>query len=303
MAVQSQSGGQLASALSRVRKWVDDPVVRSKYSDALILDLMNETWCEVLTDLFNQATNVPIARFDITLVKDQADYTLPANTGEILRIAKLDSDTGIPNWEVVPGSFLNPYGWGFRFEGSQRVILNPTPTASDDVLTVEYIPAGDIMLHVGKAPIANMTSSALQLATTGPNVLTGTVDRRPNAYLGCYVSVFDSDNGAPPDGYRVFPVQERIITAVDVADQTVTVSPDFDFDASAQSAFQNVKYEVYPVEAPIVWPIVTLYVAAKIVAIQAEEISAARKPVRAGQAGDRPQVGKCTKPNRAAYGN
>lgn len=271
MAVQAQSQGQIVWALARIRKLIDDPSARTKFSDTHLLDLLNECWTEVLTDLYNVAENVPSVNFDITLVADQSDYMLPASIGEITRVVQRD-DNGLVTSELIPRGLLNPWGHGFRIHGNTRIVFNPAPTAGETI-SVEYIPSGDVLLHRGSAAAGLFTVNSVNIKTA--TILEGALDRRPNAYLGyviallCMTDSADSDVGDAPGSFGAFPVQERIISTVDFSSGiTLGVSPDFDFDPSAEAPDGYFRYEIYPAEAPLVWPCLCYYAAAKLAATE-----------------------------------
>lgn len=273
MAVIAQKDGQIAAALERIYRMVDEPSIRTKFPQNAVLDLLNECWTETLTDLYNQAENVPLARYDVTLVSGQDRYLLPANCGEIVRVCKRDDPTGLVLWEMPIRGLLNPYGYGVRFEGTQHMIVNPTPTGTTETISVEYIPAGDVTLFVGLVPKASTSLTTVDLSAATAKY--GVMDRRPNAYTGCYLSLLKAtevtDTGDDtPATFSVFPIQERIITAVSYGVPVrATIAPAFSFNPSAMAAPTTyIKFELYPIEAPLIWPCVCYNAAMKLAAIE-----------------------------------
>ncbi len=269
MASGDQSGGQIGRAIRTIRRLIDETPIQAKYKDESLIALMEEGWPEVLTDLYSVSMTPPLARYTVTPVVGQRYYGLPATVGEIRRIVARDTTTGRPTWEIIPHATLNPYGPGISFEGNQRCILEPTPQdASSTAFDVEYVPSGSVSLHVGRVPVTAINGSTgtdtFYLAGADPasQVMYGEIDRRPNAYLGSFLAVTDCEGGLKPTGYAKFPVQERIIQSYSLADLSVTIEPDFDFDFGDFPAQDKLlSYEIYPVEAPLVWPVLTRWVA------------------------------------------
>lgn len=260
------SGGAIAAAVARIREITDEPDVQAKYSDARLVSLMNEAWQTVTYDLYAQATNPPLARYTVTPVKDQFHYHLPANVGEVRRVCRRNSD-GVMTAEIIPDPSLSVSGPGFRIEGLHSFYLNPPIKDSNaDTFDIEYIPSGDTILQTGSVSVSGASTTVLPLASS-PTL--GEVDRRPYAYLGCYLGIYTGS--ANPSGYDVFPVQQRIIEDYDIANQTVTVSVAFDFDPSDLGGGETVSYEIYPMEAPIIWPVITREVARLIAGMEGDE--------------------------------
>ncbi len=265
MATSQQTGGELAAAIRSIRRLTDEPAIRAKYTDDVLMDLLNEAWQEVVHDLYAQADTPPWASFDVATVADQINYVLPASVGEIQRIKILDSSNELIS-EIIPSSHLNPFGYGIRFEGTQRFALEPTMLAGHTI-RIEYIPSGDIVMHSGQVGFDDCTSTVLTLPVPNDTdddvkVLSGSVDARPNAYLGAYLGLIGITS--EPGPYPRFPIQQRIVASSSALDGTLTVSPAFDFDPSEVFQSGHIQYEVYPMEAPVVWPVLTKHVARSI---------------------------------------
>lgn len=261
----NQTTGAIATAISKVRLYLDEPSVRAKYSDTDILTLMEDLWPEVWLDIYAAADNPPLARYSFTPVVDQRYYNLPCTIGEILYITKRNTNNQI-EWEITPRSLYHPMGPGISFEGNHRLLLE-LPVDSTAALEILYIPSGNVHMHTSTVLGTAFTSSTVVLDTT-PS--TGTYDRRPNSYVGSMIRVLASSTGTNPSGYAVFPVQERIIKEFNVATSTITVEPDFDVDFSALSdaGSNSLTYEIYPVEATLIWPTLIRRVAYEIATIE-----------------------------------
>lgn len=267
-AISGQTGGNLAAALATIRRRTDEPTVRAKYTDPILVDMLNESWQEVLPDLYNQADNPPLARYTVTLTQGQRYYNLPCTVGEIQRIAKRDTNNRV-QWEIIPRDRLNPAGPGITFEGTQRFLIDPDFVQSEEI-EVLYIPSGDCYMASGTATPAAGSTNTLRIIGSGTAVTMGAVDRRPNAYIGGILNIYRFD-GSPPSGYSQFPIQQRIVRSYNVATGTLTVEPDFDMDLSGLASPSSLLYwEVYPLEATCVWPVLTRHVARMILSDEAK---------------------------------
>lgn len=262
MAYQDQYLGSIRAAVKRVRQLVDEPSIEAKYSDRDIVDLLNESWSEVVGDVFACAQHPPYAQHDIQLSTSQYVYPLPASVGEIRRIAKF-SDNDEVEWEILPEGLLNPSGYGIILDGNHLLRMRPEHGLSD-VITIEYIPSGDITCHVGQVILSGATTTVFPVSPTAADVLLGDLDGRPNAYAGCIFRWLShgGTTSLKPAGYNVFPVQVRRIASYSVAAPSVTVVPAFDFDpTSLPNQELRSTYEIYPVEAPVIWPVIARHTA------------------------------------------
>jgi hypothetical protein len=268
MATTDQNLGEILTAIQRVRQLTDEPSDRAKYTDSHILQLMSESWNEVLQDVFGSAQNIPLARHSLSLVAGTRYYDLPCTVGELLRFDVKDGNIKVA--EIYPGNLQNPWGVGIHVEGTRRILLDPKPIQS---MTVEvlYIPSGDILMHVGEALTSTGSTSGLKLRIPLHPILgntAGSIDRRPNAYVGSFFTGYLT-NGSLPSGYFQFPIQQRIITSYDVADASITVEPNFDFDISKlEDPGQIMMYEVVPFEATAMWPCIVRHTARHIAAVE-----------------------------------
>lgn len=264
MAAIDQSTGQIQRAITTVRQFVDQSRVNAKYSDADILGFMNQAWAEVIGDLYSNSVCPPLVKHSVTLVQDQYWYDLPSSIGEIRQIMRKDTN-GNYLWEIEPKAFFSPEGPGISFEGNQRFWTDPWHGGSSGSIELLYIPNGDVTLFLGTATFPNTTAS-----TVKPTVTTlGSLDRRPNAYAGSYVGLLAAnDEVEGTDDY--FVVQQRICESYDARTGTLTVKPEFDYDISTWTPGDGdvVTVEVYPAEAPVVWPTICYHVARQLAGIE-----------------------------------
>jgi hypothetical protein len=268
VAFQSQSTSRLAAAVSEVRLYLDDAATLPKWTDSRILKVMSDIWSQVLVDVMNHAANPVVASYNFTLTSGQRRYPLPCNVGEVLRVAKYTDN--VMDWEWFPLSQYNAYGYGFRFDGTSALEAQYAPSATGDVVTVEYVPSGDVALVSGT--IAKTAATTTTLTLGGATVTLGNLDQRPNAWLGCAVNVFKSAESdgtlRVPSGFTLFPIQERIVASQASATSTITLASPLDFDPSALASAALLHFEVYPLEAPSVWPAIILRTAARIAMIE-----------------------------------
>lgn len=268
MPATPQSSGEINAAVATVYRLCDEPSIRAKYSNSTMVGLLSDSWPLVLTDVYNQAQNPPLARYSITTVAGQRYYQLPPCIGEIIGLRnRSDVDHSIVS-EMVPYARLSPYGPGWAVEGGQRLLIQPD-LASDYTFEVEYIPSGNIALVQGTTSIdgSNIaTASTLELETA----VSGTIDARPKAYDGCVLSIYGW-SGVLPSGYVRWPILQQVISSYDVATGVVTVEPDFLVNLAqlgVVSPAATLSWEIYPVEAPMIWPVVSIYTARKIAAFE-----------------------------------
>lgn len=268
----TQTAGEIQRAIYSIREYMDEPSLQAKYTDTRLLQKLNESWQEVLYDLYAQAVNPPLACYAVTLTTSQQYYLLPASVGEIRRIVRLDS-SGNVIWEVIPDAWLSPSGPGIVFEGTQRFWLSTGHIQEGDQIEIQYIPSGNVILHKGQSEVdITLADTEFLLGDPGDSLL-GAVDRRPNAYLGCYLGLLDY-GGPPPAGHNFFPLQQRIITDYNVATGKLTVLPAFDFewaDLPTATPAPYISYEIYPIEAPIIWTVLARHVARVIAGVEGKK--------------------------------
>ena len=115
--------GFLSTVVTCVRQRVDEPDTNTKYSDADIIRHFHNAVSSIMQDV-NVRTDHPIlVLYDVTLVPGQQTYQLPPTVGEVWRIAKINSTTGRPDWEINPTTEFAPGGYGFSIEGSTLRLL------------------------------------------------------------------------------------------------------------------------------------------------------------------------------------
>lgn len=262
MTPATQSEGVLTTLCNRVRQALDEPTLQAKYDDAYIINLANEAWPEVIVDLYGAASNPPLARHDVAITDQQTYGVLPATVGEVRRIEVWDQDGVTLNGEILPRSRFNAYGQGLAFEGTHRFRIEPATLAAC-ILRFYYVPSGEAVLLKGTTAISQQTSTTLTL-NSGTTANLGAIDRRPNAYIGSIVRTL-AYSGALPAGYLRYPVEDRQVSAYDVATGVITTESPWTLYGSLMPApLGNLTYEIFPPEAQGVFPVLWIKVARDI---------------------------------------
>lgn len=217
--------GFLSDCVSLIRKAVDEPSTTPKYTDSDIVELLQVAIDQVITDIHVNTDHPIMVRHTITLVDGVQDYIMPPQVGELLRVAKIQSSTGLAEYEVWPGSYHDPGNHGWKIEGNILRILRDWK--STDSLELLYIPNSEPLLHKGTSEAE--TSTTIKLMATPTD---GTLGTRPNEYVGMVLRILSSDQNIQ---------EERVITAYDVTTRIATVNKAWDTTPTG-----TVVYEVVP---------------------------------------------------------
>lgn len=243
MAAPDHAFGYIANALQWVRLLADDAKgVSSRYSNTQLVDLLMRSVDQVTTDIYASGDSIPKAYLTLSISAGQVDYMLPPNIGEIHRMAKINPDTGLPEWEIYPENPLHPIGPGIVFHGLTSFKLIPTPLI-DTEMQITYTPNGQLRCHQNATPLysgngdtgtVQITSSQFKLNPRSTSWGLGLVDRRPNAYLGQVLRILGTSNDIVPPTSAIasaqfFPIQERRIESIDYYNGLLAVpAPTFD---------------------------------------------------------------------------
>lgn len=229
--------GFLSDVVSLIRKATDEPGTTPKYTDGDIVELIQVALDTVLTDIHINTDHPIIIRYEITLVDGTQNYILPPNVGELIRVAKINSTTGLPEYEVWPGSYQNPGGCGWKLEGNVLRLLRDWD--STDTLELTYMPNSEPLLHLGTAEAVTATTITLMATPTD-----GTLGKRPNEYVGMLVRVLSSTENVH---------EERLITAYNVTTRVATINKAWDNTPTG-----TLKYEVVPIYSRMIKHLVAL---------------------------------------------
>ena len=244
--------GFLSDCVTMIRQFTDEPSTEPKYTDSDLVRMIQDAFVD-LHRTINVNTDHPIlVGVDITLEDGVQDYLLPPQCGQLYRVAKMNSSTGLPEWEEWPGNDLDFSGQGFTIRGNTLHFTRDRN--STETLNLLFIPNGEAYLHKGEAQAA--TASTITLDTSPDD---GTLDTRANVYVGSMVRVLSDDNGY---------VQERIITAYDNTTLVATVTPDFS-PTPAGTPPVTIVYEVLPQYSSMVRKAVVLIATLEVLASEA----------------------------------
>lgn len=237
-----------------VRRYADEPSVSAKYDDAELIEEIETAHEQILVDLHTASDAPVLARATLDVAAGTSEYLLPPSVESILRIAKINSESGTPDWEIRPESPWSVRGPSFRLEGR---VLRFEPFWQGDGASLEllYVPNGDFRLHYGTA--GTVTTTTVVLATS-PTL--GTRDTRENAYVGAVLRIISDTNGV---------IQERTITAYNRTTKVATVTPAF-----SPALGGTVTYEVVPAYERLLEKIVALYVARSLRTIAGDRTKA-----------------------------
>ena len=227
------TGSFLLTVIERVRAYLDEAVVDAKYTnDYLVRHVICPEMVNVISRLSNNADNLIRVRHSITLVKDQQDYVLPPNIGEIYRFALMDSGGRITR-EFMPENEFHPSGPGWHIQGNM-LSIRPFPNGAETA-DVHYIPNGDFLPHYDTDG-GEMTSHTTFKFDSSPTL--GAIDNRENSYAGAILRVWTYSTHAV--------LEERVIESYDASTRIATVRRPFTTDVS-DGTQTGMRYEVAPV--------------------------------------------------------
>ena len=228
------TGSFLLTVIERVRAYLDEAVVDAKFTnDYLVRHVICPEMVNVMSRLSNNADNPIRVRHSITLVKDQQDYVLPPNIGEIYRFAIIDSGGSITR-EFMPENEFHPSGPGWHIQGNM-LSLRPYP-AEAETADIHYLPNGDFQPHYDTDG-GTFNSSTTFTFDSAPTL--GAIDNRENAYAGAILRVWTKTTHAV--------LEERVIESYDASTRVATVRRPFTTDVSASHSEGGMRYEVAPV--------------------------------------------------------
>jgi hypothetical protein len=248
----------LTRAVKWIRKWADEPSLKTKYTDSELIGFIEQQWDIILGELNRLSTSPIVARANITLSSTQQFYAMPPTCATILGISEFNTSHEI-NSSLQPRGRFNPLGPGVTFEGN-ILRLQPSWVGDATVYQVDYLPTGDVRLHQGTAGTITQDAtnhlSTVELAAT-PTV--GSLDTRDNAYAGSVLRIL----GATTNNY----VQERVISSYDRTTRIATVKPEFSPTLATDTA---VIYEIAPLLFQAQDPVVAMAVVRDILAIEGD---------------------------------
>lgn len=250
----------LQEMVDRIRFYTNEASVNAKYRDADLWKLINMCAAQVMTDIINTQENPITVRHRITFVTNVFEYALPPYVGEILRLGNFDETNNVWTGYFEPRSRWNPLGAGIEFLGQSLIRFTGGAISADDTFDVEFIPNGELMPYgVSGQPTAVPPEAIFSEAagtwaddnmkiSVAPDL--GVFDRRPNAYVGQVLRVYDGPIaylGDDPGSKPFFPISEHVITAYDADTVALTVTPKWPTWWEDAEASDKWAYEIVPV--------------------------------------------------------
>jgi hypothetical protein len=267
----------LARTISRIRLATDEPANDAKYSDSVLTTYIESAFAHVYQEISRVSTHPIVTFVDVDITDDQQYYALPATVGKIIDIKRLNSSDEYL-YHLTPSATRNPVWPGIQLMG-RTLYLQDDPDESYTI-RIWYLPDGCVHLHYGDTEsITNNDSSsettggvpayAAEIELDG-DTTNGSIDYRPNAYVGCTLRFLHTDTGAPAANHDL--TEERLITAYDADSYTVTVKPHFDNDTLySLSTGESLTYEIAPPFAEQLDLAIALYVSRYIKAIEQDQ--------------------------------
>lgn len=223
----------LYTILSRVRSYLDDPDVDSKYTDDYVIrHMLTPAMVDVLSRL-NLTTGAPvILTYDIALSTTIFTYTLPPCINEVLRLVVVDEDNNLLV-DAYPRDRMDYRGkkWSLQGNPGAYELLLDSIIVGTGTCQIWYTHTGDVLPHYGTGTLADVSGTDTFTLAATPTL--GALDRRPSSYCGQVLRLLPA-SGA---------VEERIINThvLDGSNWKVTVNKPF-----TSTSDGSVLYEIAP---------------------------------------------------------
>lgn len=225
--------GLISDSIGLIRRAIDEPSTAPKYTNADIVEFMQAAFDVILADLNSNTDHPILVRHNITLSSGVQTYYLPPTCASVWRVAKINSGTGLVDWEVWPGTEFSGHGQGFSLEGNALRLLSDWK--STETLQILYVPNADVSFHKGTIEAddvgADITTTTIKFAATATD---GTLSTTKNAYAGYLVRILTSSTSL---------LEERLCTSYDRATRIATIDIAWDTEPAGGTA---VTYEVVP---------------------------------------------------------
>ena len=205
----------LTRALAAVRKHLDEPSVKAKYSDADLLEQLEFSYILVLGEKNRNALNPAVGTIDITIASGTLEYILPYIVGSIEAI--YEGTAGGGRLFYSSRSQYNPLGRFLWVEGNVIKLQGTGFVSLGSSLRVEFTPSGIARLHHGACTV----NSAGTIATFGATPNVGTLDTHHDAYVGSVFRIVNVTGTTVTGNYQ----QERTISAYDNSTRAATLTP------------------------------------------------------------------------------
>jgi len=259
MALFANSTGWLNRVGTKALRWADEPLTSSKFTDAVMLEQIQDSLAELFMDVTILSEGQPVVRYDITYVDGQQDYLLPPTVGNILMFSKRDATTDFLEWEVPPTQKWDPQSLGFYLEGNVLHFLHNNSWMDGDTLELWYVPNGEckpIECTIDDSNGSVTSSTTIELPPSGhANILAGELDMRENAYGGYMLRVLGATDTAGGNKEQLIPITS---SSIDTNIQTLTLRRPLSPDLTAETQGQ---IEVVPVFSRLFSDTLALHVA------------------------------------------
>lgn len=246
----------LTRAIADFRRYTDEPSVSAKYTDTILIEMIEQSYAHVISEINRNRIEPIVARYTVTYVAGTSIYLLPSLIGSIHAIYQYLSTGGIKIFYSSRSKY-NPYGRRMWIEGFTLHIQAGFLSAGDEVI-IEYVPSGTARLHNGTCTV----DSTGKIVTLGDTPSTGAIDTHTNSYAG---SVFRIVSDTDTD-YNY--IQERNILSY--ANTTLKATLDLALSPNAGDGVQSgtTSYEIAPAIHRGLDHVVALYLAYWIAAVE-----------------------------------
>jgi hypothetical protein len=185
------TGSIIKTYCEKVRHYLDDPDLDAKYDDNyLVRFFLSSSMSDVISRVSMMSDAQVVAVLPLTVAAGTQYYQLPPHVRQILRVGTTVADSGVFMEDFHPRSEFNVYGPGWSIEGN-IISFKPYPTEAKNY-TILYVPSGDVAVHYENAAhgVRN-ANGTFTLHSSGS--LLGSLDKRPNAYVGSYIRIFGTN--------------------------------------------------------------------------------------------------------------
>lgn len=247
----SMSGsGFLSDTVTLIRQIVEESSINTKYTDADVIEYLKGSIGTVMTDINANTDHPVVVRWSFPIVVDKQTYTLPPHCQKVYWIAKINSQTGYKEWEILPGSRWDFGSYGFRLEGNTLRLLTKWKTG----YTVElgFVPNSETFIHKGDTATYTTTTVTLPSSVTD-----GSRDTRPDSYAGYLFRVLSSTDSA-----AVY-TQDRLVTGYNNQTRVVTVA-----EAFSPALVGTITYELIPAYSGLLKHVWAFHAAMTILGIE-----------------------------------
>lgn len=221
------SGSIIKTYCEKVRHYLDDPDLDAKYDDNyLIRFFLSSAMTDVISRVSMMSDAQIVMPLTLTVAAGTQYYKLPPMVRQVLRVGVVNASTGNFIEDYHPRSEFNVYGPGWSLEGN-LISFKPFPTEAK-TYTILYVPSGDVAVHYENGSHGVLNANGTFTLHNAGSIL-GSLDKRENAYVGCYVRIFGTNI-----------TDECVISAYNATTRVCT------FRTAAANAAGSYSYEVIP---------------------------------------------------------